>query len=94
MGEISSVRLQHGKRNADMGHRKYLPRHYPYRRQKKAFNGKQEHGNPPHPLLGEAICMKLNDMNFSWGKMSSKRLNNQIGDDYWKRIFEFFKLPY
>ncbi|KAA0032036.1 transposon protein, putative, CACTA, En/Spm sub-class [Cucumis melo var. makuwa] len=36
--ETSSIRLPHGKKNAYMGHRKYLPSHHPYRRQKKAFD--------------------------------------------------------
>ncbi|KAL0533256.1 hypothetical protein IC582_030472 [Cucumis melo] len=29
--ETTSIRLQHGKKNVYMGHRKYLPRHHPYR---------------------------------------------------------------
>ncbi|XP_031742398.1 uncharacterized protein LOC116404339 [Cucumis sativus] len=33
--ETTSIRLQHGKKMSYMGHRKYLPRHHPYRLQKK-----------------------------------------------------------
>ncbi|KAL4035640.1 hypothetical protein IC575_004343 [Cucumis melo] len=76
-----------------MGHRKYLPRHHPYRLQKKNFDGKQEHGNPPHPLSGEAIYFKLKEMIFSYGKKCGKN-NNEGGNDYWKRRSNFFELPY
>ncbi|KAA0054086.1 transposase [Cucumis melo var. makuwa] len=62
--ETSSIRLPHGKKNAYMRHRKYLPSHHPYRRQKKAFDGNQEHGTPPLPLSGERIYNRLKDKTF------------------------------
>ncbi|KAL4027982.1 hypothetical protein IC575_011172 [Cucumis melo] len=91
--ETTSIRLQHGKKNVYMGHRKYLPRYHPYRLQKKNFDGKQEHGKPPQPLSGEAIYFKLKEMIFSSGKNCGKN-NNEGGNDYWKRRSEFFELPY
>ncbi|KAA0062133.1 transposase [Cucumis melo var. makuwa] len=72
---------------------KYLPRHHPYRLQKKNFDGKQEHGNPPQPLSREAIYFKLKEMIFSCGKKCGKN-NNEGGNDYWKRRSSFFELPY
>ncbi|TYK02851.1 hypothetical protein E5676_scaffold218G00510 [Cucumis melo var. makuwa] len=81
------------RKNVYMGHKKYLPRHHPYRLQKKNFDGKQKHGNPPQPLSGEAIYFKLKEMIFSCEKKCSKN-NNEGGNDYWKRISDFFKLPY
>ncbi|KAA0062841.1 transposase [Cucumis melo var. makuwa] len=81
------------EKNVYMGHRKYLPRHHPYRLQKKNFDGKQEHGNPPQPLSGEAIYFKLKEMIFSCGKKCDKN-NNEGGNDYWKRRSDFFELPY
>ncbi|KAL0546463.1 hypothetical protein IC582_016373 [Cucumis melo] len=76
-----------------MGHMKYLPRHHPYRIQKKNFDGKQEHENPLQPLSGEAIYFKLKEMIFLCGKKCGKN-NNKGGNDYWKRISDFFELPY
>ncbi|KAL0557315.1 hypothetical protein IC582_005843 [Cucumis melo] len=90
--ETTTIRLQHGK-NAYMGHGKYLLRHYPYKIQKKNFDGKQEHGNPPQPLSGEAICFKLKEMIFSYGKKCGRN-NNEGDNDYWKRRSDFFELPY
>ncbi|KAA0035154.1 hypothetical protein E6C27_scaffold57G002460 [Cucumis melo var. makuwa] len=60
------------EKNVYMGHKKYLPRHHPYRLQKKNFDGKQEHGNPPQPLSGDAIYFKLKEMIFSCGKKCGK----------------------
>ncbi|KAL0561335.1 hypothetical protein IC582_001760 [Cucumis melo] len=91
--KTTSIRLQHEKKNVYMGHRKYLPRHHPYRLQKKNFDGKQEHGNPPQPLSGKAIYFKLKEMIFSCGKKCGKN-NNEGGNDYWKRRSNFFELPY
>ncbi|XP_050941586.1 uncharacterized protein LOC127149757 [Cucumis melo] len=92
--ETSSIRLPHGKKNAYMGHRKYLPRHHPYRRQKKAFDGNHEHGTPPLPLSGETIYNRLKDKTFPCGKRSTRRLNEDISNDYWKRISAFYELTY
>ncbi|XP_058185698.1 uncharacterized protein LOC131302924 [Rhododendron vialii] len=46
-------RLKRGKKNIYVGHRKFLPINHPYRRLKKAFDGKQELGLAPSPLSGE-----------------------------------------
>ncbi|KAA0065947.1 transposase [Cucumis melo var. makuwa] len=70
--DTSSIRVPYGKKYAYMGHRKYLPIHHPYRRQKKAFDGNQEHGTPPLPLSGEAIYNRLKDKTFPCGKRKSK----------------------
>ncbi|KAL4034963.1 hypothetical protein IC575_003637 [Cucumis melo] len=92
--ETSSIRLPHGKKNAYMRHRKYLPSHHPYRRQKKEFDGNQEHGTPPLPLSGETIYNRLKDKTFPYGKMSSRRFNEDISNDYWKRISASYELAY
>ncbi|KAL0558748.1 hypothetical protein IC582_003330 [Cucumis melo] len=92
--ETSSIRLPHGKKNAYMRHRKYLPSHHPYRRQKKAFDGNQKHGTPPIPLSGETIYNRLKDKTFPYGKMSSRRFNEDISNDYWKRISASYELAY
>ena len=35
-----SCRLKHGKKNSYIGHKQFLSRNHPYRKQRKAFNGK------------------------------------------------------
>ncbi|KAA0059068.1 transposase [Cucumis melo var. makuwa] len=47
---------------AYIGHRKFLPRHHPYRKQKKVFNGAQELELAPEPLSGEEIFIETNVM--------------------------------
>ncbi|TYK01038.1 transposase [Cucumis melo var. makuwa] len=47
---------------AYIGHRKFLPRHHPYRKQKKVFNGAQELELAPEPLSGEEIFIQTNVM--------------------------------
>lgn len=51
--KIYSHILKHGMKCIYIVHKKYLPRNHPFRNQKKAFNGKQEHGLHPEPLSGE-----------------------------------------
>ncbi|XP_074351470.1 uncharacterized protein LOC141690582 [Apium graveolens] len=47
--------LSHSRNMCFQGHRRYLPRQHPYRRQKAAFNGQQELGNACQPLSGEEV---------------------------------------
>ena len=54
----SSVYLLKGRKMAYVGHRKFLPHHHPYKKQKKVFNGAQELGSAPEPLSGEEILVQ------------------------------------
>ncbi|TYK28247.1 uncharacterized protein E5676_scaffold600G00470 [Cucumis melo var. makuwa] len=47
---------------AYIGHRKFLSRHHPYRKQKKVFNGAQELELAQEPLSGEEIFVQTNVM--------------------------------
>ncbi|XP_022151005.1 uncharacterized protein LOC111019025 [Momordica charantia] len=76
----TSIRLAHGKKNAYMGHIRFLPRHHPYRKQKKTFDGKKEFRVAPTPLSGEDIFGILNEIGFP--------------NKYWKRRSIFFYLLY
>ena len=40
--ETYSCKLKHGKKNSYTGHKRFLPRKDPYRKQRKAFDGKQK----------------------------------------------------
>ena len=41
-----SHKLKHGEKNSYKGHIRFLPCNHPFRKQKKAFNGKQEFSSP------------------------------------------------
>ncbi|KAA0058413.1 transposase [Cucumis melo var. makuwa] len=58
--KTSSIYLPKGRKMAYIGHRKFLPRHHPYRKQKKVFNGAQELELAPEPLSGEEIFIQTN----------------------------------
>ncbi|XP_058195233.1 uncharacterized protein LOC131311699 [Rhododendron vialii] len=88
-----SCRLKHGKKNSYEGHRKFLPRYHPYRKQKKAFNGEQEFGEPPLPLSGEEVLREVEGIKTIWGKASKKR-SSKVGTKCWKKKSIFFTLEY
>ncbi|KAL0556088.1 hypothetical protein IC582_004595 [Cucumis melo] len=91
----NSIRLRHGKKIAYLGHRRFLARDHPYRRQKKSFNDKKELGTIPEPLSGEDVYLKLKDLEFSKGKKIHKNLSmNRSEKICWNRLSSFFELPY
>ncbi|KAL0536960.1 hypothetical protein IC582_025923 [Cucumis melo] len=91
----NSIRLRHGKKIAYLGHRRFLARHHPYRRQKKSFNGKKELGTIPEPLSGEDVYLKLKDLEFPKGKKIHKNLSmNRSEKICWNRLSSFFEFSY
>lgn len=66
--ETDSIRLKHSKKNVYTSHRRFLPQNHPFRKQKKAFNGKQEFREQPNPLNGEQILEQVENINACWGK--------------------------
>ena len=48
-----------GKKICYIGHRKFLPQTHHFRKQKKAFNGEEEHVKAPKPLLGAEVLDSL-----------------------------------
>ena len=93
--ETYSCRLKHGKKNSYTGHRRFLPRNHPYRKQNKAYDGKQEFRSPPQILTGEEILKKnqwnlqfLGEKNVIWGKIYINNTN------CWKKKSIFFDLEY
>ncbi|XP_060973667.1 uncharacterized protein LOC133038961 [Cannabis sativa] len=88
-----------------MGHRRFLPKEHVFRTWKKAFDGKQEFGLPPPPLLGEQVLEKLNKVQFHLGKRKAnpkKRKGRREKSDVfanepqgpWKKKSIFFELEY
>ncbi|CAM8956964.1 unnamed protein product [Rhodiola kirilowii] len=55
-GEGTHARyLSNCRKMVYMGHRRFLPRHHPYRRKKASFNGETEHGIEPQSASGDEI---------------------------------------
>ncbi|XP_074342473.1 uncharacterized protein LOC141680040 [Apium graveolens] len=64
------------------GHRRYLPRHHPYRKKKAAFNGEQELGFARPPLSGEEVLLQQERIKFSFGEAVKK---SKKVDSQWKK---------
>ncbi|XP_073129612.1 uncharacterized protein [Henckelia pumila] len=60
--------LENGRKMSFFGHRRFLPRFHPYRRQTKEFNGVEEHGETPTPLSGVMLYDKLSNIKCEFGK--------------------------
>ncbi|WKA02961.1 hypothetical protein VitviT2T_021106 [Vitis vinifera] len=90
-----SHRLKHGKKNSYTGHKRFLPCNHPFRKQKKAFNGKQEFSSPPQPLSGEEILRTIDVISNSWGKNKNSRGKLNVNTtNCWKKKSIFFDLEY
>lgn len=88
-------RLKHSRKMSFIGHRRFLPENHPYRRQKKAFDGKQDFNIAPRPLSGRDISKTVNKINCRWGKMNRKLQASEDGSHpYWKKKSIFFELAY
>ncbi|TYK13605.1 transposase [Cucumis melo var. makuwa] len=94
--KTSSIYLPKGRKMAYIGHRKFLPRHHPYRKQKKVFNGAQELELAPEPLSGEEIFIQTSKYKHSFGKRTMNEKNSEMSSSgtYWKKKSIFFELEY
>ncbi|CAM8966364.1 unnamed protein product [Rhodiola kirilowii] len=89
-GEATHSRyLKNCRKIIYMGHRRFLPRHHPYRRKKVAFNGDTEHGIEPQPCSGYEILEKIQNITNRFGKPSARTESAP-----WKKRSLFFDLPY
>ncbi|KAL0548992.1 hypothetical protein IC582_013471 [Cucumis melo] len=71
--KTSAIRLKYGKKMTYLGHRRFLTRSHPYRRQEKSFNGEKELKTISKPLSGEAIYSRIKDLGFPSGKKKTKK---------------------
>jgi len=60
--------LKHSRKMCYMGHRAFLPPDHPFRRDKKSFDGKEDHRSAPTPLLGTKVLEELRELNNVFGK--------------------------
>ncbi|XP_074356763.1 uncharacterized protein LOC141696534 [Apium graveolens] len=83
--------LNHSRKMYYQGHRRYLARNHPYRKQKAAFNGQQELGQARQPLSGEEVLLQQDKIKFQFGKEVRK---SKKVDCPWKKKSVFFELEY
>ena len=95
--ETYSCRLNHGKKNSYTRCKRFLPRNHPYRKQRKAFDGKQEFRSPPQILIGvRNFQTKKKSIEFAilWGKNVNRGKSEVNNTNCWKKKSIFFDLEY
>ena len=83
--------LSNSQKMCYQGHRRYLDRHHPYRKQRVAFNGEQELEQAPVPLTGEQVLEQQKKIKFEFGQVKKK---SKKVDCAWKKKSVFFELEY
>lgn len=94
--ETSFYSLKYGRKICYMGHRHFLPIDHSWRRNKTAFNGKQEHRHTSKELSDDDLCKQLsyvNDVIFEKGPNTKKRKPYEYELNWMKKSI-FFELPY
>ncbi|XP_021769887.1 uncharacterized protein LOC110734149 [Chenopodium quinoa] len=71
-------------------HRQYLPSSHPFRKRKKAFNGKQDFKGRPRSLSSEEVFEKVKDIQITYGKKHRSALPTQG----FKKCSYLWRLPY
>ncbi|XP_075077823.1 uncharacterized protein LOC142164229 [Nicotiana tabacum] len=84
--------LKHSRKMCYMGHRAFLPPEHPFRRDKKSFDGKEDHRHAPTPLSGIEVLEELREFKNVFGKGQKKRYRDNKCP--WKKRSIFFELPY
>nr|XP_016457723.1 PREDICTED: uncharacterized protein LOC107781523 isoform X1 [Nicotiana tabacum] len=90
--DTCSQYLKHSRKMCYLGHRAFLPHDHPFRKDKKSFNGEEEHRAMPTPLSGVEVLEELREFNNIFGKGQKKRPRRNDGP--WKKRSIFFELPY
>lgn len=73
------IRLPASSKQSYVGHRRYLPYNHAFRKQKKAFNGKQEFGTAPIPMTGEQIYNEVKHIENKWGRVKQANQEDARG---------------
>nr|CAI44628.1 B1168G10.12 [Oryza sativa Japonica Group] len=68
MEETRSKWLKHSHKTVYMGHRRFLPRYYPYRNMRKNFNGHRDTAGPPTELTGTEVHNLVMGITNEFGK--------------------------
>ncbi|XP_061999523.1 uncharacterized protein LOC133716896 [Rosa rugosa] len=103
--DTESIRLQNGKKESFMGHRRWLPNDHYYRGWRNNFNGFPERRTRPKPKTGSEILRSLHGLKVQFGKGNNKKNKPRKRKratqdppelDYgnWRKKSIFFELPY
>ena len=94
--ETKATRLVHYRKCVVMRHRRWLPRHHPYRKQKQAFDNTVEEEIAPVPLTGEEVLQRVQYLQgHVYGKTQRKpRIKRGDPRPVWKKVSIFFELDY
>ncbi|XP_019070242.1 uncharacterized protein [Solanum lycopersicum] len=72
--------LKNSRKMFYLGHQTFLPPDHPFIRDKRSFNGKEEHKVAPTPLSGAQILEELREFNNVFGKNKKKRKQKNDGN--------------
>ena len=76
--DCSSFLLQNRRKWCYMGHRQFLPIDHRFRRDKKSFDGIEEHRAAPKHLSGEDVLYQLDGMeHITLGKTSKNKMSTK-----------------
>ncbi|CAA7027471.1 unnamed protein product [Microthlaspi erraticum] len=101
--DATELRLQHGKKNCFMGHRRFLGSDHKFRYDKQHFDGSEELRNPPITPSGSTILQQVESVDVIFGKPTeiSKRKRDRAESmregssrQQWRKKSIFFELPY
>lgn len=86
--------LNHSKKNCYMDTRRFLDMNHPWRKDKKSFNGKEEHKSAPKPLSGHDVVRELQNYENDFGKTENGKTKKCEKKGPWKKFSILFELPY
>ena len=87
--DLEALRLEHSQKDVYWDFRKWLLLDHPFRRQRKAFNGKIEMSEAPTPLCSCEVYELVKDIEHVFGKPYK---GNPVGG--FKKKCKFWELPY
>ena len=94
--QTKATRLVNYRKTVVMRHRRWLPRHHPYRKQKSAFDNTIEKEGAPIPLTGEQVFQRVQHLRGHVFGKTQRPLRWKKGEarPIWKKVSIFFQLEY
>ncbi|KAL8154913.1 hypothetical protein AgCh_000317 [Apium graveolens] len=91
-----ATRLVHYRKTVVMRHRRWLPRHHPYRKQKTAFDNTVEKDVAPIPLTGEQVFGRIQHLRDHVFDKTQRQPRWKKGEarPVWKKVSTFVQLEY
>ena len=83
--------LRYSGKHCYMGHCRFLASDHPFRKNKRSFNGFEEHDKAPSQLSGDMVLRELDGHTHTFGRLNNDNRNLPYN---WKKRSIFFELPY